>query len=201
VTKAPAGAPPFKSHRRAYRELMEKLWYAADLYRNEGDGGLDGARTACLAVKDFIAVRHENPELAAPFLAIAQALQDLEQGVAPDLFSTSVTPRQRSRSSEHRRLQVLAASLLDILMHLDKLTDSPAGHDHHAGTVAKHVRKWPGMSGVEAVTIINWRNLIQRRPPVEQQQFEAIKLHILNQSNPQSEVAKLLKNPPGAAKT
>jgi hypothetical protein len=44
---------------------MGKLWYAADLLKNEGDGGLEGAKTACLAVKDFIAVRHENPELAA----------------------------------------------------------------------------------------------------------------------------------------
>jgi hypothetical protein len=201
MTKAPAGAPPFKSHRRAYRELMEKLWYAADLFRNEGDGGLDGARTACLAVKDFIAVRHENPELAAPFLAIAQAFEDLEQGVAPDLFSTSVTPRQRSRSSEHRRLQILAASLLDVLIYLDKIADSPRGRDRLASMVAGHVRDWPGMERAKAITIINWRDQIQKRPASEQQQFEAIKHHILSHPDPQSEVANLLKDPPGASKT
>jgi hypothetical protein len=78
---------------------MEKLYYAAKLFQNEGDGGLEGSRTACRAMVDFIGVRHENPELAAPFIAIAEAFSDLEAGVPPPLFSTSIALRHRSRSS------------------------------------------------------------------------------------------------------
>ena len=65
---SPAGAPPFKPHQEAYRELMESLWYASDTFENEGDGGQEGAKLACRAVARFIGVRHENPILAAPFL-------------------------------------------------------------------------------------------------------------------------------------
>jgi len=35
----------------------------------------------------FIGVRHENPELAAPFLQIMAAFKDLERGLDPPLFS------------------------------------------------------------------------------------------------------------------
>jgi len=38
MTQPPAGAPPFKGHRAAYRELMESLWYASETFENEGDG-------------------------------------------------------------------------------------------------------------------------------------------------------------------
>jgi hypothetical protein len=71
------------------RELMEKLWYANFLLEDEGDGGLEGVMIACRAMRDFIAVRHENPELPAPFLSVAQAIEDSRNGVTPDLFSTS----------------------------------------------------------------------------------------------------------------
>jgi hypothetical protein len=49
------------------------------------------------AVARFIAVRHENPELAAPFLALHAALEDVERGVQPELFSHDPTLRKRSR--------------------------------------------------------------------------------------------------------
>ncbi len=44
---------------------MESLWYASETFENEGDGGLERAKLACRAVGRFIAVRHENPRLAA----------------------------------------------------------------------------------------------------------------------------------------
>lgn len=128
---------------------MEKLYYATDLFTKKGDGGHEGAKIACLAIKDFIGVRHENPELAMPFIAIAQAFEDIERDVSPDLFSKNVEQKKRSRSTEHRRLQVLAASLLDILISLDRLAGEPKGRDRLAAFVARHVQKWPGMSSVE----------------------------------------------------
>jgi hypothetical protein len=93
MPEPPAGAPPFKGHRAAYRELLESLWYASETFENEGDGGLEGAKLACRAIGRLIAVRHENPRLAAPFLTIMQSFNDLEQGLDPPLFSSNLKAR------------------------------------------------------------------------------------------------------------
>jgi hypothetical protein len=105
MPEPPAGAPPFKGHRAAYRELLESLWYASETFEKEGDGGLEGAKLACRAVGRFIAVTHENPRLAAPFLTIMQSFNDLAQGLDPPLFSTNLKPRERERSSQRKHLQ------------------------------------------------------------------------------------------------
>lgn len=201
MTNTPAGSPPFKAHRRAYRELMQKLWYANELFRNEGDGGLEGAKTACLAIKDYIAVRHENPELAAPFISIAQAFEDLERGITPEIFSTDVRPKKRPRSSEHRRLQIFAAALLDVSMVVENSAPASRNRDQVASWIADSVRRWPGMTRVDAVTVINWRDQMHKKPWHEQQQFDAIRSHLLGLSNPRLKVEEILKYPPGAAKT
>jgi hypothetical protein len=73
-------------------------WYASETFEKEGDGGLEGAKLACRAVGRFIAVTHENPRLAAPFLTIMQSFNDLAQGSDPPLFSTNLKPRERERS-------------------------------------------------------------------------------------------------------
>jgi integrase len=41
MSDSPDGAPPFKAHRAAYRELIESLRYAAETFENEGDGGIE----------------------------------------------------------------------------------------------------------------------------------------------------------------
>jgi hypothetical protein len=79
MTDSRAGAPAFKGHRAAYSELLETLFYAADRFENEGDGGRRGAQIASVAAARFLAVRHEDPRFAAPFLAIAQSLDDLKR--------------------------------------------------------------------------------------------------------------------------
>src|SRR5687767_12165009 len=103
-----AGAPEFKGHRAAYRELLESLWYASKTFEEEGDGGLEGAKLACRAVARFIAVRDENPLLAAPFLSLMKSLEDLENGLDPPLFSKNVRHRERERSSQRKHVQMLA---------------------------------------------------------------------------------------------
>src|SRR5215208_2680470 len=74
MSDTPPGAPPFKGRIAAERELLEALWYASQTFRDEGDGGLEGCKIACRAVARFLAVRHRNPELAAPLLALHGAL-------------------------------------------------------------------------------------------------------------------------------
>src|SRR3954467_15107503 len=127
------GGPPFKPKNAAYDELMKGLWMAAENFRNEGDGGIEGAKLACRAVARFIAVRHVDPELAAPFLALHAAFEDLERGIQPELFSTDVSQKRRSRSSQRQYLQLLASVLLDVLIHLGDRKDQAASK------VARHV--------------------------------------------------------------
>ena len=126
MSDAPAGAPPLKGRIAAERELMESLWYASEAFREEGDGGLEGCKIACRAVARFIAVRHRNPELAAPLLTLHSALEDVERGVTPELFSTNPAVRRRSRSSQRKHLQMLASLALDVLMHLRNSQDQAA---------------------------------------------------------------------------
>src|SRR5262245_61084119 len=95
----PAGAPDHKEIDEAYKELLEGLYVAQQEFSREGDGGLAGCQRACHAVVRFLGVRWENPELAAPFLALHAAFSDLMGGKSPELFSKNVDLRKRSQSS------------------------------------------------------------------------------------------------------
>jgi hypothetical protein len=197
VSDAPAGAPPFKGRIAAERELLEALWYASQTFREEGDGGLEGCKIACRGVARFLAVRHRNPELAAPFLALHAALQDVDRGVPPELFSTDPTLRKRSRSSHRKHLQMLASVALDVLMLLGDI------QDHAAREVARAVQRWPSMepSSVTPLTIKNWRNQILAQSPAERAHFDQLRAYLVARPDPRDEVAKLLAEPPGVAKT
>jgi hypothetical protein len=193
MSDSPAGAPPFKGHRAAYRELLESLWYASDTFENEGDGGLEGAKLACRAVARFIGVRHENPRLAAPFLTIMQSFADLERGLDPPLFSKNVKPRERERSSQRKHLQMLAAVAMDVLMELGVHLEDAARQ------VSKAIQKWPAFCAqkIAGTTIRHWRD--QVRTPADQRnpQFQQLRDHILRQPEPKAEIRKLLNHPPG----
>jgi hypothetical protein len=137
VSDIPPGAPPFKGRIAAERELMEALWYASKTFREEGDGGLEGCKIACRAVARFVAVRHHNPELAAPLIALRAALQDVERGVTPELFSTDPVLRKRSRSSQRKHLQMLASVALEVLMLLGDAQEQAAAEVARAFRVGR----------------------------------------------------------------
>jgi hypothetical protein len=190
---APAGAPPFKGHRAAYRELLESLWYASHTFENESDGGLEGAKLACRAVARFIGVRHEDPRLAAPFLNIMQSFNDLERGLDPPLFSKSVRLRERERSSQRKHLQMLAAVAMEVLMELGTRSQDAARQ------VAAAVQKWPAFSAqtITWTTVRNWRDQVRSQTDRRNPQFQQLPDHILGQPDPRAEVRKLLRHPPG----
>ena len=193
MSDSPAGAPPFKGHRAAYRELLESLWYASETFKNEGDGGLEGAKLACHAVARFIGVRHENPTLAAPFLTIMASFADLERGLDPPLFSNNVKLRERERSSQRKHLQMLAAVALDVLMELG------ARLEHAALQVALGVQKWPafGTQTITGKTVCSWRDKVRTQTHPNNRQFQQLRDHILGQPDPKAEIRKLLNAPPG----
>ena len=180
----PAGAPAFKSRPAAERELLQHLWYAAETFLKEGDGGLEGCKIACQAVARLLAVRHQNPELAAPFLALRAALEDIEGGVRPDLFSTDPALRKRSRSSQRKHMQMLASVALDLLMFLGD------AQEQAARKVAGAARVWPGFepSAVTPVTIKIWCNQVLGSAPPERAHFDQLRANLLGQPDPRGEV-------------
>ena len=191
---SPDGAPPFKAHRAAYRELIESLRYAAETFENEGDGGIEGAKLASRAVARFIGVRHENPTLAAPFLTIYKSFEDLERGQDPPLFSKNIRPRERERSSQRKHLQMSAAVAMDVLMKCGTRREDAASE------VARAIQNWPAFYSqtIKRTTVCNWRDQVRRQTDPRNAQFQQLRDHILRQADPRADVGKLLRHgPPG----
>jgi hypothetical protein len=94
-------------------------------------------------------------------------------------------------------MQMLASVALDVLMFLGD------AQERAARTVARAARVWPGFepSAVTPVTIKNWRNHMLGSAPPERAHFDRLRAHLLAQPDPRGEVEKLLKAPPGVAKT
>lgn len=192
MPEPPPGAPPFKPYRAAYKELMEGLWYAYELFRSSEDGGVEGIKAASQAAARFIAVRHENPELAAPFLYLFQALDDLEKGIDPELFSRRGA-QERSRSRFRKHLQLLTAAAVHTLMALGDSRMSAAQH------VARRVNGWPAFAKqkVSGTTVLNWRDQCLRLDDPRHKQFQQLTDWMASQPDPRREVEKLLTDPPG----
>ena len=194
----PRGAPAFKGRIAAYKEFCVSTWWAHHQFSEAGDGGVEGAMLACQAAARLIAVRHENPELAAPFLSLHQALGDLQKGVVPELLSIDKTDRERSRSSQKKHIRTFAAVCLEVLM---KSGDS---EQQAAELVARRVQKWPGVGRqeIKTITVINWRKTEHALEAPKRRPFEAIRDDILGQSAPRALVMAFLKHgPPGNPKS
>jgi hypothetical protein len=187
----PAGAPPQQNLETAYTEFLTALWYAFELFKTKGDGGREGVCTACQAAARFIAVRHENPELAAPFLVLRQALIDWENGIQTELLPTA-SAAKRSRSGLKAHLKRMASACLEVLVDQNEPLETAAAK------VARHVDKWPGIGSqkVTANTIQNWRDRERAKAPDDKAHFVAICHHILGLKNPIAEIERLLREGP-----
>src|SRR5262245_5837466 len=100
-------------------EFAETLRQAAWIFENEKNGRFLGSIIACRAVARFIYRRNGGAELAAPFLHIAEAFEELEKGGTPRLFSKKTAlEKERERSPERKHIQRLAAMALEVLVTL-----------------------------------------------------------------------------------
>jgi IS5 family transposase len=186
------------------REFAENLRQAAYVFENEKDGRFRGSILACRTVARFIYQRNGGAELAAPFLHIATAFEDLERGGKPRLFSKKSAPeKERERSPERKHIHVLAAAALEVLLRLSPRganiwDDDKTKRDSAANRVARHVNKWPGMRAqqVTGLTVIAWRN--QERARIRGRQFNTLVEKILAEPSPRRTLDNLLrKGPPG----
>jgi hypothetical protein len=194
----PRGAPPKMDLPDAYRQLLENLYYANEIYKNNGDSGREGIRTACRALAQFIMVRHENPELAAPLLALGSALIDVEKGIKSPILYPEASVGSRSRSNVKKHLIVVASVCLEVLVENgDKL-------DEAAGIVARRVANWPGLGDqdVNGRTIRNWREQQRALSADERKSFDRMKSDLLSRPDTRKAVEALLRHgPPGIPKS
>jgi hypothetical protein len=191
------------------KEFAETLRQAAFVFENEENGRFQGSILACRAVARFIHQRGGGAELAAPFLQIATAFEDLGRGGKPRLFSKkSVAPKERERSPERKHIHMLAAAALEVLVQLSSHTSSPLTEDMQkktdaANKVARHVNKWPGMGAQQVTgrTVIGWRNEQRRLTKDARKPFERVVERILAEPAPRKTVEWLLRSgPPGLFK-
>jgi hypothetical protein len=188
------------------REFAETLRQAAYIFEKETDGRFLGSITACKAVVRFIYMRRGGAELAAPFLQIVAAFQELERGGKPRLFSKKTAPqKERERSPERRQIHMLAAAALEVTVRLTQGASRAWDDDNRkreiaANRVARHVQKWPGM-GVQPITgqtVIAWRNQQRGHSKSDRKPFDTLVEKLLAEPNPRQTLDQLLKDgPPG----
>jgi hypothetical protein len=139
-------------------------------------------------------VRHEKAELAAAFLAIKTAFEDLSKGITPELFSVHSSVKERSRSSQRKQIQLMAAVSMEVLMELG------SSRQEAARLVAKKVAKWPQLvaNKITPITVRNWRDTYRSERGPLHHQFLRLTEHILGGTDPRTEIEWLLsEGPPG----
>jgi hypothetical protein len=194
----PRGAPPKKDLSDAFHELLEGLYYANMLFEEKEDAGREGIVIACRAVTRFVAVTHQNPLLAAPLLALKEAILDLEKGVANPIISPDAADSRRSRSSIKKHAIAVAAVCLEVLVELGDPVDQTASK------IARHAGNWRGMGTqpISADTIKNWRNSFRASSAGDRVSFDLMRTDLLKLRDARPEIERLLRDgPPGIPKT
>src|SRR5687768_9888623 len=104
------------------QELFEALRAAAWTFEKEKNGRFRGSIIACRAIGRFILRKTGGLELAAPFLQIAGAFEDLEKGGKPALFfKKTAAEKERLRSPERKHHQILAAAAVEVRSRFMKI--------------------------------------------------------------------------------
>lgn len=172
----------------AFRELFETLRIAAWIFENEKNGRFQGSIIACRAVARFIKRKGLAPQLAAPFMHIAEAFADLERGGKHNLFQKKTAPvKERDRSPERKHMQMLTGVAVEVFVTTERERVNLA-----AARVARFVKKWPGMQNVTATTVLAWR-----KQHGESARFRNILKLALEEPKPLAAVYKLLREGPG----
>jgi hypothetical protein len=185
-------------------EFAETLRQAAFIFEKEKNGRFQGSILACKAVARFIYLRGRGAELAAPFLQIAAAFEDLSRGGKPRLFAKkSIAAKERERSPERRHSHMLAAAALEVLVRLSPTRGEGQKRTSAANKVARHVNKWPGMEKQQITgrTVVGWRDQQRRLGEDAQKPFDRVVEKILAEPDPQKTLQQLLRSgPPGLFK-
>jgi hypothetical protein len=188
------------------KEFAETLRGAAFIFEKEKNGRFQGSILACKAVARFIYQRGGAPELAGPFLQIAEAFKELERGGKPRLFTKKSTPeKERERSPERKHIHMLAAAALEVLVRMTPPSSRSWDEDSKkktsaANMIARHVNSWPGMGAQDVTgrTVIAWRNHQRQLGENDRRPFDRVVEQILAEPDPRTAVNHLLRlGPPG----
>jgi hypothetical protein len=197
MSEGPRGAPPKKDLPEAFHEFLENLYYANHLFETKGDAGREGIAIACRAVARFIAVTHHSPLLAAPLIALREAILDLDQGVSNPIIDLDGTKGRRPRSAFKKHASAVAAVCLEVLVELGDPVDEAASR------VARHAGSWRVMGGqaVTPTTVKNWRNKYRGMPLDERRPFDRMRKDLLEHGGREEIGRLLIGGPPGIPKT
>jgi predicted HicB family RNase H-like nuclease len=204
----PPGAQDYQPLAAAYNRLLSTLDRAQEELVSGSDFGRRGAAIACASVVLFLNHRWENPELAAPFLALENALADVLGGVRPELFFGGDESLKRSRSTAYRKTKDFAAALVEVIYRLSSVngTGREAVLKNAAVQVARAVNDWPSISRGTAVTertVREWRDSVRSRQPAGRRDFDAMVEYLTNlpPAERDREIEVCLRGgPPGKAK-
>jgi hypothetical protein len=143
----------------AEQAVFEEMEHAAELLQSQEDFGRSGARHALHACYSFFQVRGLSGQALKPLIDLVMALEDVDQGVLPEVFDPKLRPGQRptrkwSRSAASRETRLYAAACMDALMK------SGTPKDEAAARVARFGGDWPRASRgeIKASTVANWRD-------------------------------------------
>ena len=198
----PRSAPAKKDLPDAYRELLEALRYANNVFEEKEDCGREGIIMACHAVARFIAVTHKEPSLVAPPLAMRAALKDpAKGGYESKSYRSQTPPVGADRETSLKKHAIMTAAVC--LEALVKLGDPPGRCGFARSEVCEQMA-WNGRSAGHS----NHRKKpgeIQQRgklPAEVRKPFDIIREDLLSCGDTRGETESLLRNgPPGIPKT
>jgi hypothetical protein len=150
---------PEENLERAEQALFEEMECAAELLQSQEDFGRSGVRHALHACYWFLNVRGLSGQGLKPLIDLVAALENVDEGVLPELFDPKLRPGQRparkwSRSAGSRETKLYAAACMDALMKRG------ISKDEAAARVARFAGGWPRISQgeIRASTVANWRD-------------------------------------------
>jgi hypothetical protein len=153
-------------------------------------------------INNFLDKRGLSGQAMQPLLRVQVALQDVANGILPELFdpasTTNAGPEGRtkwSRSSDAQLLKVHAAACMSALMNqsMKKL--------QAAERVARVAQSWPTLSAglIKANTVANWRDELMQsaKTDKDRQRYQHLVDNFSSGPRAKEFLAEILKQGPG----
>ena len=170
--------------RTAERALFKRLEDVELEYHQAEDFGRKAAKDSLIACMEFLRARGLSGQAMKALLDLVAALEDVERGNLPELFSPKAGTiagasgkRKWSNSSAGQQIKVYAAACMSALMKRGMPKKQAMAK------VARSARHWPRHSSgiINANTVANWRDELMQAPSKDsgRLQYEAHMEHFI----------------------